>query len=187
MKFSITELIAKVAGLEAKAEIAFKAELEQIKTTVTSQLTALNAELDSAKALTISLGDEKVVLTGQITELTSKLATATETVNSFNAELSKACVAGNILELKGDDDKPLPPETPPETTTAAALKVPVLEKFRAYQGSLNAAFAKAGLSISSLPGAPAHKGVKIITRAEFSKLNAQTQLDFCKNGGKITN
>ena len=69
------DLIAKITGLEARAESAFKAELTELKGLVTGQMTHLQEDLTSAQA--------------SITDLTGRLATATADLSAANGSLAE--------------------------------------------------------------------------------------------------
>ena len=177
---NLKDLIAKVTGLEARATEAFKAELAQLKADVTGTIEQLKAELATATASLTSLGAEKAGLEATISELNAKASDHNKEFLGFNDFLTEACLNGKLLDLK------LAADATPEQIKAAALAVPVADKFKAYQGALNAAFAKAGLPNKTLPTPPAGAalpsaaaGAKKIKLTDFRSLNPKQQSDFC--------
>lgn len=181
---NLKDLIAKVTGLEARATESFKAELAQLKADVTGTIEQLKADLATAATTIASLGNEKAALEATISELTSKLSDQNKEFLGFNELLSDACLNGGLLDLK------LAADATPEQKRTAALAVPVADKFKAYQGALNAAFAKANLPNSTLPAAPvtspnAGRTDGSMKREAYFKMTPQAQLEFIKAGGKI--
>ena len=184
--------MAKITGLEARAEAQFKAELETLKSTVTGALTKALADLETAQASFKTVGDQNTELTKSNTKIKADSDLVAASLLAVNTELSNACLNGGLIELKGEDGKPLAADATAEVKMAAMLAVPLAQKQTAYAGALNAAFAKANLPNSTLPKAPAKEpGASApqnnsMKRSEFFKLSPKAQTDFCKNGGKIT-
>ena len=181
----ISELVAKITGLEARATEAFKAELAELKATVTGTMEQLRADLATAQASIASLGNDKAGLEASVSELTAKLSEANKESLAFNDALTDACLNGKLLDLH------LAADATPEQARAAALALPITEKFKAYQGALNAAFAKASLPNTTLPAAPVTapatgRQVNTIKRAEYFKLSPREQLAAVKSGVIIT-
>ncbi len=182
---NLKDLIAKVTGLEARATEAFKAELTQLKADVTGTIDQLKADLATATASIASLGNDKVSLEATIAELTGKLSASNKEFLGFNDLLSQACLNGNLLDLKLAED------ATSEQRTAAALAVPVADKFKLYQGALNAAFAKANLPNSTLPAQPVSSPAAAaghangMKREAYFKMTPQAQLEFVKSGGRL--
>ena len=192
MKFSLTELVAKITGLEARAEAQFKAELETLKSTVTGALTQAQADLTTALASLATMTTERNTLLAGKTDFEAKITNLTTDQAGINKFFSEACLNGSLIELKGEDGKPLAADATAELKMAAMLAVPLAQKQTAYAGALNAAFAKANLPNSTLPKAPAKEAGATtaqdnsMKRADFFKLSPKAQTEFCKNGGKIT-
>ncbi len=187
----LTDLIAKITGLEARAEAQFKVELADLTKTVNGALTQAQADLTTAQASISSLTKERDTLLAGKTDFEAKITNLNAAQLAFNTELSKACLNADLFKLNDEDGKPLPPEAPPETKEKAILALPMADKFKAYQGSLNAAFAKANLPNSTLPKAPvmepgaAAQNKGGMKRDAFFKMSTKDQLAFVKGGGKI--
>jgi|GEM_PF-2878976 len=177
---NLKDLIAKVTGLEARATEAFKTELADLKTQVTGALQQLQADLATATTTIATLGTEKAGLESSVAELTSKLSDSNKEFLGYNELLTQACLTGQLLDLK------LAADATPEQIHAAALAVPMADKFKAYQGALNAAFGKAGLPQTKLPtpasapisGAGTFKGGKL-KLSDFRTLKPVEQSAFC--------
>ena len=178
-------MAAAVEKLLGRADVEFKAELESLKATVTGTLTQLQADLATAQASIASLGNEKAAFEATISELTGKLSASNNEFLGFNDLLTAACLNGKLLDLKLKDG------ATEDEIKSAALAIPVADKFKLYQGALNAAFAKANLPNSTLPAAPvtppaASNGATGMKREAYFKMTPQAQLEFVKGGGRLT-
>ena len=150
--------MAKITGLEARAEAAFKAELAELKNSVTGTMTELQTSLSTATTnltnLTTAL---KTALTGARLEVKSD-ASAGEMVNQLsgritaletnltnaNSELTTARTAllDHLAALPGHGDyKKDGPKA------GATLK----ELITAEQNATNAAIAASGVKLENLP------------------------------------
>ena len=183
---------AAIQKLLSNADATTKAELESLTKTVNGALTQAQADLTTAQASISSLTKERDTLLAGKTDFEAKITKLDAAQLAFNTELSEACLNAELFNLKDDDDKPLPPEAPPETKKKAMMALPVADKFKAYQGSLNAAFAKANLPNSTLPKAPvkepgaAAQNANGMKRDAYFKMSPKDQLAFVNGGGKIT-
>ena len=133
MKFSISELIAKITGLESRIAAADKAELTAIKAQVDDALTEVQASLDTVQAEVTRLNIELATAAGTITE---EKAARTALVTKLDA----ACAA-----LKVEGIAALTPEA----------------KIEALQNATNNAIAKTGVNLENLPAQGAGKAEDI--------------------------
>ena len=144
MKFSLTELMAKVTGLEARAEAAFKAELAELRGMITGSLTQAQNDLTTARASIESLGKQNTDLLAQVGDLTGKLSEANKDFLAVG-DLLKAHLAQMDPEYK-----------PGGAKASAALKDLVTAEINAT----NTALAKVGVKVNDLPAAPAASGTQ---------------------------
>lgn len=185
MSFNLKTLAASVEKLLGKADAEFKAELNDIKSTVTTALTQSQAEVSELTTKLASMVTEKASLETTVGELTSKLSASNKEFLGFNDTLTEACLNGKLLDLN------LKEGATADEAKAAALALPVADKFKLYQGALNAAFAKANVPNATMPAAPVTStassgGAGSMKREAYFKMLPQAQLEFIKNGGRIT-
>jgi len=83
----ISDIVAKLTGLEARATEQFKAELAELQSTVKSTLAGLEADLATANASIESLGKEKAELAGKVESLSTAAAGADTKLNEAIAAL----------------------------------------------------------------------------------------------------
>lgn len=181
---NLKDLIAKVTSLAAKVDASLRDEVNALKAQVDGALTDAMGNVSDLTAKVASLEAAKAELEGQNATLTANLSEKNKELLGFNDLLADACLQGGLLDLK------LAADATPEQTRAAALAVPMADKFKAYQGALNTAFAKANLPNSTLPKAPeapvGQSSAHAMKREAYFKLSPSAQLEFVKNGGKIT-
>lgn len=180
MNLNLKSMAAAVEKLLNKADAEFKEQLESLKATVNGTLTQLQADLATAQASIASLSTAKEELETQLQALTANLSDKNKELLAVNDWLTDACLNGKLLDLKLADDATA------EQKREAALKIPLADKQKAYQGALNSAFAKAGLPVSTLPTPPAgaalaqaHAGAKRMKMEAFRALSPKEQSDFC--------
>jgi hypothetical protein len=149
MKFSLSELVSKVTGLEARAEAAFKAELSELKATITGTMTQLQTDLTAALSAKSALETEKATLTASVATLNAQIATqsglVTEATTALRTHLAKVDSA-----------------FAPNGAKAAA---PLAELITAEINATNTALAKTGVDVHNLPAAPATTGAGATTAA----------------------
>ena len=155
MTFNLKELVAKITGLEQRAEAAFKAELAELKNTVTSTMAAMQARLDTAATA--------------ITDLTSKLTAATTDLSAANGslaivktELSTAATTlrSHLANLPGHEDY---------KDGGAKAGATLAELIAAEQSATNTAMAATGVKADKLPAggkAPESASAKVVNLTE---------------------
>jgi chromosome segregation ATPase len=94
----ISDIVAKLTGLESRLNAAAVAELQELKASVTGQLTQLTADLETARASIESLGAEKA-------KLTNDLSAATDSSKNLHTALQSACAALK-LDVAAEADAP---------------------------------------------------------------------------------
>lgn len=180
----LSELTAAVKNLLARSEGAMKAEVESLAATVQGQLATVTMDLAAANSEKAALTDQVATLTASLAAREQEIAAAQPLVAEFaalNAALSEACLAGKLIDL--------PSDTPAEAQKAALDARPATEKFKAYQGALNAALARAAVPLGQLPAAPASglPGQTLrATQAQFEAMSLEQRNVFFRAGGKIT-
>lgn len=118
------------------------------KATLNLSLTTANASVNALTASNADLANRNKIAGEQFAAKQGELI-------AVNRDISRLCVSANCLELVGEDGKPLAKDATDEQKLAAADKVPVADKLKAFSGAVNAAMAKTGLSFATLPtGAP---------------------------------
>lgn len=133
MKFSLSELMAKITGLEARAEATFKQEFVELKATVSGVLTQAQADLATAQASILSLTNERDTLLSSKTDFEAKITNLSEVNAAINTELSSVCLAANLIDtasLKGADGKPVAADAAADVIQTAALALPVGDKMK---------------------------------------------------------
>lgn len=132
----------------SKENESLKAESAKDQSTIAS-LTKENAQLrtdaetakNALQKVEASNAELKVRLDAAIAEYTK----ASKALAEFNTELSKFCVDAGCLDLQLPDDALKPDKL------AAAEKVSIPDKFKAYSGAVHSAVAKTGISVGQLP------------------------------------
>ena len=142
MKLTLSELIAKVTGLESRAEAAFKAELADLRAQITGQLTQLQTDLAAANTAKTALELSKVDADAKVSELTGKLS-----------EQNKLFLDGTAM-LRDHMAKVDASFAPTGTKKDASLT----DLITAEINATNTALAKTGVDISKLPASPATTG-----------------------------
>ena len=167
-------------------------ELEKVNTELAIKTTAVDGLTRDKAELAEKLGKSEAA----VTDLTGKLSTCTierdSAVNQFNATakqlsaqkvaLAERCISANCLDLNGTDGKPLAKDATHEAKIEAAVKISHEDLFKAYNGAVNAAVAKTGVSFAEIPsGKPAGVGEQkpeVKGRAKFTaalRINGQTK------------
>jgi hypothetical protein len=182
---NLKDIVAKVKDLATRADAQFRAEVDAIKAQVDGALTDALATVKDLTAKLEGAAITKADLETQIATLTAAASERNKEWLGFNDILTDACLNGKLLDLKLKDGATA------EETRAAALGLPMADKFKAYQGALNAAFAKANLPNSTLPAAPATPPAQpagaagTMKREAFLKLQPREQLDAALKGVKL--
>ena len=165
---NLKEIIAKVTGLEQRAEAAFKAEVETLKAAVNGTIAQLQANL--ATASIASLGTAKAELETSVQELTGKLSSANKVETDAIATLRS-----HLATLPGQDKTKL------ETATLSEL-------LTLQQNAVNAAIAATGVKLETLPAGgslPGKGHAKTMSSADFAALDFTARNEFIRNGGKL--
>ena len=136
-KMSIKDLIAKVTGMEQRAEAAFKAELETLKAQITGAVTQLQADLATATASIASLTTEKTDLAAQVQEMTGKLSDA----NKLELD-SKSALLKHLASIPGHEDY---------KEGGKKAGATLAELITAEQNATNTAMAATGMKVEQLP------------------------------------
>ena len=134
---SIKDLIAKVTGMEQRAEAAFKAELETLKAQITGTVTQLQADLATATASIASLTTEKTDLAAQVQEMTGKLSDA----NKLELD-SKSALLKHLASIPGHEDY---------KEGGKKAGATLAELITAEQNATNTALAATGMKVEQLP------------------------------------
>lgn len=155
MTLNLKDIIAKIAGLEARAEAAVKAELADLKNIVTGQLTTLQNELATAQA---SLKE----LTGKLATAGTDLSAANGTLNEAKTALTAAATAlrSHLASLPGHEDY---------KDGGAKAGASLMELITAEQNATNAAIAATGVKADKLPAggkAPENPSGKVVNLTE---------------------
>lgn len=164
-----TALAAASAVKPDAAVAASLAEAVASNETISAELTAANLKitpLESANTdLTAKLTAEQSRVTALTTDnagVNTKLAASEALAAARLAEISAAktalaqkCLSSNCLTLNGADGKPLAQDATAEAKLAAALKLSSDELLTAYAGSVNAAAARVGVKLETVPSAGA--------------------------------
>lgn len=144
------DLIAKELE-KTKTDLAIAqtsvATLTREKADLESRLSIANKSVETLTAEKADLGNRKVAAENQFT------ANGTE-IKSFNTELSRVCLAANVLDLKNEDGTPLAADATSDQKLEAANRAPWQDKLKAYRGAVNAAIAKTGASPLEIPAMP---------------------------------
>ena len=130
-----------------------KTELALAKTSVDS-LTRSNADLQgrlatadaSVQSLTVKVG----VLTTERDAAVNQFTSNSKELTAQKTALAERCLAAGCLELT-EDGKPLAADASHETKLAAAMKLSHGDLFKAYNGAVNAAVAKTGVTFAAIP------------------------------------
>jgi len=154
----ISDLIAKVTGLEARADAAFKADLETLRTTVNGEITRLTTELATANASVTSLTTAKTTLEAQVQTLNGQLSTA----NKLELDLT-SLLRGHMAKV---DAATFGPNGLKATAT-------LLELANAEINATNSALAKTGVDISKMPAAPASTAADPTAPKKFKTLDEE--------------
>lgn len=115
---------------------------------------ALTNRAETAEAAVTKLTADKAQLKLELSAAQSEYQRVLTEQAAFNTELSKACLAIGCLQLTDTNGIAIKLTAPEEQRLEAANKIPPSEKLKAYQGGLNLAMTKLGLTANSLPGAP---------------------------------
>lgn len=137
MTFNLKDLVAKITGLEQRAEAAFRAELAELKNTVTTTLASVQAELATAQASVKEL-------TGKLSTATTDLSAATGSLNTIKTELTAAATAlrSHLAGLPGHEDY---------KDGGAKAGASLTELIAAEQNATNTAMAATGIKTDKLP------------------------------------
>lgn len=138
---------------------------------LTREKVELEGKLATAQASVTTLTAEKADLNVRLSAAVNEFTAQNTKILSYNTELSKLCIAAGCLELTNQDGTPLATDATPDQKIAAADRVPIADKLKAYQGAVNSALARTGVDAGSLPG-PAGKNISITHQAVLNKYNA---------------
>ena len=153
MTFNLKDLVAKITGLEQRAEATFRAELADLKNTVTTTLANLQTELSTAQA-------SAKELTANLATATTNLSVANGSLTTANASLTAAATAlrSHLSALPGHADyKDGGPKAGATLT----------ELIAAEQNATNTALGATGVKADTLPaggkvpGGPSGKTVSL--------------------------
>ncbi len=114
---------------------------------------ALEARAASAEGSVQTMTAEKSQLQVQLKAAQDEFSRVNGQLQQFNTELSRVCLAAGCLELTEADGRLLPKEATAEQKQAAAERIPALDKIKAYAGAVNAALARTGINVNTLPNA----------------------------------
>jgi septal ring factor EnvC (AmiA/AmiB activator) len=148
-----------------------KLDLSLAQTSVSSltrENGSLKTELATSQASVQTLTGEKADLNNRLTAATSQFSANAATIRAQDGVISKLCIDTNVLELTGEDGKPLAADAKDDEKLAAAAKVPFGDKVKAYKGAVNAAIKRTGanpLEIPELPSDQAKNGKRPLTGA----------------------
>lgn len=155
----LSEIVAKLTGLEARVSAADKIELEAVKAQVDGQIAKLTGELESVKL-------EKASAETKLTASETKLTELSATVAGLDTTLNGA-IAALKIEHKAD--------------ASAAEKISALETFAKVAGEK-----ASGVDASKIPAAGVKPEGKSITRAELKTMSPADLSAHFRAGGKIT-
>lgn len=120
-------------------------------------LTGENSQLKSDKATLVAANSKLTADAGELGvrhEATlSQVTRVTGQMQTLNADISKACLKFNCLDLTDADGKALPKDATEAQKQVAADRLPANEKLSAIGGAVNAALAKTNVSVALLPAA----------------------------------
>jgi hypothetical protein len=153
---------AGLAALNGKPDstelTAVKTDLTALGEKISGELTQLSSDLATAKLSVASLTKERDTLLSAKTDFEAKITNLSTENTAINTELSQACLNGKLIELKGADGKPLAAEVTDADRLTAMLAVPLVEKQKAVLQSVHKAFADLGLKNTLIPASAASAG-----------------------------
>jgi len=136
-------------------------------------MAGVNAKLSAAEANVTALIGEKTELAGKLTKAEKESATCRESLSAIEEKLSSAVLAANC-PLKAEDGSDLPAAATDEHRAEAASRLPAVARVELLQGAVNAAIARVGVPLSSVPAPAANadkqplRGIAAV-RAAFAK------------------
>lgn len=141
---------------ENTAKLATEAQekLETANTnvaTLTREKLAAEEKLKTAENTIASMTRDNANLTNQLDAAIKQHGKALSEQNASKTALAAKCLAANCLDLNGDDGKPLPNDATQESKMAAAMKLSYGDLFKAFNGAVNAAVAKVGVTFADIP------------------------------------
>lgn len=152
----ISNIVARLTGIEAHLGEQSKAELSQLQDTVNGKLAKLEADLVAANASIESLNKEKADIGAQLESVSAVAA-------GIDAKLSEAISA---LKIEATDGM------------SAVEKISALESFAKIAGD------KVGTPSAEVP-AGGKVADKTMDFAAFNALGAKEKEQFIRTGGKI--
>jgi hypothetical protein len=183
MKLSISELIAKVTGLEARATQEFQTELAELRGLVEGELTSARADLSTAQASIKQLGTELESAKAQGGDEKKRLETIV-------AGLDAVCLNLGVVSLKDAAGQPLAADASDADKSTALAAIPDEQKFEALKTGFQTALQRiTGVPIKSIPAsqvAAVSGDAKTMTRAQFNNLTPKAQAAFFRTGGRLT-
>lgn len=132
---TLKDIVAKLSGLESRAEAQFKAEIDSIKSQVTGALATAQTDLATAQGEVAALKNDKEKLT---TDLTTSQQTATASAGEVTIANGK--LVAYLTSLK---------QVPKEGAT-------LLQNVESATTALSATLAAQGIKIDQLPAAEAN-------------------------------
>lgn len=139
---TLKDLQSAVTRLLARSDGELKSEVATLQATVSGTVATLTDQLAAATAEITKLNETSQQLDAELAAARLSLASFA----SLNEAVTDACMGARVLTL---------PEGSPADQRAAALALPLADKFASYQGALNAAFARASLPQAAIPVPPA--------------------------------
>lgn len=154
---------------------------------LTREIATVKSELETSRASVTTLTQEKTNQTNLRDAALTENTRIQKEMDALNENLSQVCLAAGCLDLKDKDGKPLAADALPAVKLEAANKISAADKIKAYQGAVNAAMARTGVSFGTVPGTPPQNPTSApkMTRDQFESLDPQAQTRFFKDGGKI--
>lgn len=166
-----------LANAEESAKIATAAQ-EKVETmqislaTLTREKLSAEEKLKTSEQTIASLTRDNADLTNRLDSAVKQVGKALSEQNVYKTALASKCLAANCLDLNGEDGKPLDKDADQATKMAAAMKLSHEDLFKAYNGAVNSAVAKTGVSFADIPsGKPAgvNEAKEVKGRARFAK------------------
>ena len=163
------------ALIEANGQLAAQTEANE------SKLTVANSTISAQTQKIASLETQLATQTASVQTLTATLASTENLLKASNGEVARTmkaladqkqalalrCLAANCLDLTGEDGKPLAKEASQEIRLAAAMNLSQEDLFKFYNGAVNAAVSKTGVSFETIPNmVPSGIGQKPIATDE---------------------
>ncbi len=133
MTFNLKEFLAKITGLEARAEAAFKGELVELK----SIASGIQNELTAAHSTIAGLNTENAILKTEVDRLSDKFSTVSRTLADATTILR-----AHLAMLPGQEDF---------KDGGSKAGATLAELIAAEQNATNTAMAATGIKANMLP------------------------------------